>query len=299
MRRHRLVALLGLFVLMTGSDNVVAVQDSPLALAQAFVAAFEMQYVRLVAHETYSQRVVQPANGARRLLLSDVAAAHLDAPSGFVFLRSVVRADNQLVTDSGGRLDALLGANVKTSRDSILALRDEGARFNVGTIHRNLNDPTLALRFLDPDVASRFAFEDKGTQALNGTQMRRLSYREVARPTLIRDGNLNVPASGTIWVAADGVVRQTELEAAFLTAPPPLESGYVNVRTVARIVVQFAREDRLSLWVPLRMHEEYRKESDALGADGTSVRTRIWERIEGDAQYDNYRRFETAVRIVP
>lgn len=246
-RRRLIASLIALGGVLIPLQRVgVAADDPVVTKASAFVDQFERDYVRLVSQETYAQRV---QGGSQRLLVSEVAAAELPGADGFVFLRSATSVDGRIVSDSDGRLDALLRPDIPPDRARVLALRDESSRFNLGTVHRNLNDPTLALRFLGRGVAQRFSFQLKGTETLNGVDVRRVDFREIARPTLIRNGTVSVPASGSLWIDTDGVVRQTELRVTFVTSAHGLDTNYTNLRTVARVTVQFAHDNRLALWV--------------------------------------------------
>ena len=57
-----------------------------------------------------------------------------------------------------------------------------------------------------------------------------------------------------------------------------------------RIRVEFEYDGRIDLWVPVLMIEQFGRAGD-VGFAGTG--------ISGEATYRNYRRFETAGRILP
>jgi hypothetical protein len=146
------------------------------------------------------------------------------------------------------------------SFDQAKKIMDEGARYNIGNVQRNINVPTLPLPFVTPLFRHRFAFtvgkrEDDGVV---------LSYRETGRPTFIATtGGRNLPVQGRYWVEPDsGVVRKTELIA-------------VDTDVDARITVTYHLDPGTMLWVPARMDERYRRARDSSEVRGTATYTRF------------------------
>jgi hypothetical protein len=90
----------------------------------------------------------------------------------------VKRVDGRSVTDQSTALDALIGPGIDASLPRLRALADQNARYNLGHIERNFNDPTWVLRVFDPDIRPRFRFTSRGTDTIE--------YRERDTPTLIR-----------------------------------------------------------------------------------------------------------------
>lgn len=86
--------------------------------------------------------------------------------------------------DGKARLDDIAAAPDLLRR--LRAIRDEGARFNIATVYRNLNDPTFALMFLDPAAQGRFTFKLAGQEKINGTDTVTLTFFEQKKPTLVR-----------------------------------------------------------------------------------------------------------------
>ena len=81
---------------------------------------------------------------------------------------------------------------------------------------------------------------------------------------------------GIVWLADDGSVVRTRLE-----VTDPLK----GLR--ALMIVDYRPEPKLDMLVPTTMHETY----IATGANA--------ERVECNARYSGFRRFETAARMVP
>ena len=74
----------------------------------------------------------------------------------------------------------------------------DSTRYNLGSMTRTVNIPTLALMFLHPDVRERFEFTRAGDETIEGRAAWRLDYRESQRPTLIKTTRgRDLPASGT------------------------------------------------------------------------------------------------------
>lgn len=106
------------------------------------VATFEREFQFVVGTERYRQNVITSSPRLSRAIESEVAPLW-DAPGdGFVWVRRAVRVDGRPVPDSGDRLDALLRLPSAATSAKVRALREESARFDIGTIHRNTNDPT-------------------------------------------------------------------------------------------------------------------------------------------------------------
>lgn len=294
-----LVAAAPAQILAQGAASQAQDSDSLLARVGEAVDAFERQLPFLLGRETYTQRAFDPNRGEqRRVITSELGAALLSGTSGVVFLRHVLTVDGRDVVESRSRLEALLSTGAQVSRDRILAIRDEGARFNVGTIHRNLNDPTLGLRLLGSEARKRLAIQMKGLEQIDGAQVRRFDFRETARPTVVRNRGSNVPLFGSAWVDNDGNVRQTTIQASFVGASAKPDED-LFMRTTARVTVHFAHDLNVHLWVPTRMDEQYANEGETHAADGATLRSQVRERIECLATYADYRRFETSVRVLP
>ena len=119
----------------------------------------------------------------------------------YVEFRDVFEVDGKPVRDRQERLTALLlEGSPSSARPRIQRIIDESARYNIGTIERNVNTPTLPLLFLEPDNQPRFRFKRVPDQAPAITRTPRetsanftiatevwvVEYEEVQRKTLIR-----------------------------------------------------------------------------------------------------------------
>ncbi len=268
----------------TGARRLPARADAALDKASAFVADFERTFAAVIWHEAYVQeertRQQFRSSGtsfnsltARRQLESELLFVWLPAEATWLAVRDVIAVDGRALPAAERRLPALL-ANPTVMLDQLRSLSNENGRFNIGKIVRTFNEPTLALLFLDRRYRSRFDFSRGRDARVNGTRASAFEFVERNRPTVIRNGDRDVPAQGTLWIEpATGRVLQTSLE---------MVDETVGLR--GRVSVIYKLDARLGTMVPIEMRESY------VSAAG--------ERIDCTATYSDFRRFETAGRLV-
>jgi len=251
--------------------------------ASAYVTAFERDAHAIIWNERYDQvdrlPLVFGASGSRftrvnrRSLTSEMLFIWVDGNATSLTVRDVITVDSRPVVR---RLPGLLKSqNIKLQ--NLRTLSDENGRYNIGRISRNFNEPTLALLFLDPRYQARFEFTDGGMDDIQGRAVRRVQFTEIASPTVIRTLNRDAWTSGTLWVdPADGRVFRTEL-----SVIQDLNNTWGD------IIVTFGPNPRFSILVPVAMTETY-----------GFPRSKPNEIITGTAQYSDFRRFETAGRLI-
>ena len=125
-------------------------------------------------------------------------------------------------------------------------MKSYNARYNIGRITRDINEPTLALLVLDATHRSRFKFKADKARQVGDRRLVPLSFKERERPTLIRStagkpiytsGELMVePESGRIW--------QSTLNAS-------VDAIKVQLTT------EYAFDERLGLLLPTVFRERY------------------------------------------
>ena len=152
------------------------------------------------------------------------------------------------------------------------------SRRRLSWIHRNFNDPTVAVLFLDPINQPRFAFRQHGFETIDHVKTARLDYHEQESPTQIGHNGQDMFAKGTAWIdPSDGrILRMT------------LRLSAVDHGVTVPITVDFRTDERTGFVVPRQMSETY------VQSIGT-----YRQQIECTAIYSNIRRFETSGRIVP
>ena len=258
--------------------------DDVLRRAAGYVAQFERTFSAAIWREHYEQedRIPRRFNSsgatfttvaARRQLDSELLFVWLPQARSWITVRDVMAIDGTPRPAGDRRLQALLGGPA-VSVDQLSALAAENGRFNIGKIVRTFNEPTLALLFLDDHYRRRFTFTRGDPQTTDGHRAATYDFVERGRPTVIRDANRDIPVRGTLWIdAATGRVLRTALELS-----DPLG------RLRGRMTVRYGTHPNFDVLVPLEMRETY---TSAAGEEVTAVAT-----------YSEFRRFETAGRIV-
>jgi hypothetical protein len=243
------------------------------------VQAFSSEYERLVGIEHYTQRLTGPRTASRaRQLVSEVFFFGGDERGGAMTVRSVISVDGKEQAPAARAIADALALPASDRFTKLKALADAGARYNLGSLRRNFNDPTLALMLASQGYRSRFRFDVDGREAMGGHLLHGVRFRERDRPTLIRNGRTgrDIPASGVLWTDEDGIVWRTELR---------LEKDDI----AATVVTDFDRDGRLGVMVPVSMREDYRYRDP----DDKRLMT-----VTGEAIYSDFRRFETSARIL-
>jgi hypothetical protein len=250
-----------------------------------YVSVYGEELSSVVSEETYTQEASGPgtvpgrtvvldgraigtstnAGGkATRTLVSDYLQVRIPGVEGWLPFRDVFEVDGQRVRD---RQDRLVKLFVETSPsralDNARAIVRESARYNIGTVRRELNLPTLPLWFLEPQNTRRFNFRKVGEDTLSGRRVFVVEYTEITHPTFIKtpEGE-DIVSSGKIWAEpTTGRVHRTLLTA-----------------SIASITVNYAsRPEVPGLWLPVTMEEQY--------ARGATL-------ITGKATYANFRQFQ-------
>lgn len=250
-----------------------------LARAAAYLRVFVERFSNVVAEERYVQdsktfprsrprgvpRSTLPASGLPRHieLTSDfLLVASQDDPHVMYGFRDVFAVNGEPVRDREDRLTKLFLQRSATALEQAHKISAEGARYNLVGASRTLNNPLVALGFLQAIYQPRFRFSLRGTDAELGPDVWVLEYKEETRPTLLRllpDDDL--VAKGRVWIeGGTGRVLKTELSVAELDT----------------IVTFFRFDDRFQIAVPFQMREDFWM--------GNEV-------IAGVATYDQFRRF--------
>jgi hypothetical protein len=243
----------------------------------AYLVAFEKDYARLIADERYKQtmkqkrvqRLSDKTETQTREIKSDILASP-DIGSRWLSFRDVYSVDGNPVRDRDTRLEKLFAAAGANRFTEARRIADEGARFNLGTLSRNINQPSMPLTFITSENRHRSAFRIARTEAVAGVDTVVIEFEETARPTLVKSGNRDVPATGTFWIEPKtGRVMKAAVK---------IESNLFTTD----MLVTFGFVEKLNMWVPVEM---------------TDVASNSLETVTGLAVYTNYRRFDTSVII--
>jgi len=247
--------------------------------AAEYVRQFERDFAAVITDELYDQEdfCCGPRKARTvRHIRSEMLFMRLPGQGlSWLTARNVIEVDGQPVPDSRDRLERAMRGDASGLVSRVRSVANEGARFNLGQVQRNFNDPILPLLFVDPDYQWRFKFTLGPEEDVDGLRARRIDFRETAEPTIISwSTGGGVFTSGSLWVQpADGVVVRTTISATAFRIE------------VFEVRVDYRRDPKLDMWIPARMTELYRQPGDV-------------ETISCIATYSNPRRFETAARIV-
>ena len=286
MRLHGMAAALSAaFVIAApaaGAEDARAV----LARVRGYVEWYDRQLLTLIADERYVQssggQASESANpsatgSASRVLESEFGWVAVPALQDTVGVREVHRVDG-LPVGSALRLRALLAHPPEDPSADVRAILAESATHNIGNMRRNINFPTFALAYLrDPrEHDTRWHVVRSGGHV-------RLEFEERDRSTLVRtpEGR-RIPARGRFTIdPASGRIRACELRVR-------VRDGRSSHPMVYWMLVDFAADPRLDLWVPVRMLERQYRDAAGAGNSGDA----------GEATYANYRRYETGGRLI-
>ena len=246
--------------------------------ASAYVADYQKEFAFLIADEDYKQENFdrsQRRTGARTMH-GELFLTFVPADREWIAVHDVAEVDGAPVPD---RED--LRALIQKGQLAPVAQRlaDRNARFNIGMVARNFNEPTFGLLVLEAKHVSNFTFTIAQVEPDAGpdphTTLVTLAFSEHSRPTLVKGPQGKaVFAKGEIVVEAEtGRVRKTFVQ---------FQEGPI----VAELTTTFIPDPKLGLWVPVEFAERYAMKQ---GRAAEETRCR--------AEYSNYRRFEVRVRI--
>ena len=240
-----------------------------LARLTEYLAAYVRDFGNVVAEEDYYQRVLRGAPGAplSRHLRSDVLLVKTENDVGWMHYRDVFEVDGRPVRDREARVQKLFLENPAGARRMAQDISNESARYNIGTITRTINIPTLPLALLGPERIRTVSFERDGEQTVEGIRATRLSFEELGRPTLVRPigAGGDAPSSGVLWIdPSNGRILKTQIK---------VDTGRSEMTTT----VVYRPAPETGLWVPAQMDEDFKKGG---------------EEVEGRATYRNFRSFK-------
>ena len=261
--------------------------DAVVGRATRYVNEFASRFSNVVAEETYVQETVsQPRPGAsinprsgissagsgvgtRRLLRSDFLMVKPARSDEYLPFRDVFEVDGSRVRDREQRLAKLFLESSTTAVEQANQIASESSRYNLGNVTRTINNPVLALAFLQAHHHTRVRYRPLKPDASAGANVWIVEYREQARPTLIKGRrDKDMPAQGRYWIDIEsGRIARSEL-------------SLLDSAVSARVTVDFEHDDRFDIDVPVKMSETY------LLSNGSQVL--------GTATYGRFRRFDVS-----
>jgi hypothetical protein len=282
-------------VLLIGTSGLPAAQGPDAAVrgllsrAAVWVASLEQELTVVVADERYHQQIgtERYPNAPRenfRALQSEVVFLWVPEAGMWLTARNVRTVDGEAVDGSSDRVARVL-AEASARLQLVRGLRAESAKFNLGSIYRDFNDPTFAVQFLADRWQGRFKWERHGRTRVGGVETSRVDFTEIQQPYVIEGTQGDrLQSTGSVWIDdRTGVVYRSELNV--------WDPRY---RTRARIDVDLAMDATLGVVVPVRMNEEYGISRETTAIAGLAPPLVIF----GDADYTNFHRFETSGRLI-
>jgi VWFA-related protein len=243
-----------------------------LAKASDYVGGYQREYSMLVAEEHYVQRT----RTEQQTLRSDLLLVRPPGLDTWVSFRDVFEVNGRPVRDREERLKRLFLDGSPEAQAQLGAIKDESRRLNIG-FARNINVPLYALTFLEAANLVRCQFALSGTKDVAGVSATRVTFREEARPTLVRlDLTQDIAASGWFLIdPASGAVVGTMMQL-----------SYPGNSAVIELTVRYERDSNLGLWVPAEMTEY----TTSRGA--TSEKNLV---LDARAEYSRFRRFQVTM----
>ncbi len=297
---------------MVDAPELPGAVGSLLQKAGDYVVRYEQAFRNVAAEERYAQRTSLVSNDPRsgrqpgdgpppgERMRSEVVFTMLPGAVPWTLLRDVLEVDGRVQREVG-RLEPLFRLSPSAGLREAEAIARESERLILGPTTRTLNVPTMALAYLHPDNRDAFHFERKGRARVGGQETVEITFDEVGRPTLNRDGaGGDVPLRGRFWIReSDGAVVRSRTELAFAAAGAP--QGSMTVTT------EYGEDSGLGLLVPLEMIEtlEWRTEQarrvassgpasqqalHAFSGVAPPLVVFVHGSIEGRARYSGFRR---------
>ncbi len=256
-------------------------------LAAEYVAGYQRQLTAIVADENYAQEIraqlpPEPGASRSRSTAGEVFFIFTAPAQGWMAIRDVQVVDG---VPTAERTDVREILRTLAPTQVAERMKSYNARFNIGRITRDINEPTLALLSLDKSHRSRFRFATRKREDHDGRALVWLGFQEKDTPTLIRglDGR-PVFIKGELLVELDnGRIWQSRLSA-----------------SVDRISVELSTDyrfdERLGLMLPVVFRERYERGTARVRAE-QAARELPYEEIACEASYSNFRRFEVSARV--
>jgi len=259
-------------------------KDPVLDRATDYVEKFEKTFSAVTWRERYEQedrrqrrfgssgsRVMQLMG--KRLLESQLLFVWLPREASWIAVRDVIAVDGKEQGDANRTLQKLSAGGGSISVAQLKTLAAENGRFNIGSIVRTFNEPTLVLLFLDERYRQRFEFQPRGEETRKTGRARIYRFIEHGRPTVIQSNSRDLPSQGLLAIEPDtGRILFTAL---FL-----MDGANVN----GNLEVEYGAHADFDVLVPMQMKEAY------YSING--------EEVKAIATYSDFRRFEAHSRII-
>jgi hypothetical protein len=226
-----------------------------------WVHTFVEQFANVVAEEEYVPRI---RSLGPRLRSDYLLVRYPGSAESWLSFRDVVAVDGSSLRNQQGRLSKLFLEPFESAVEQANAITTHSARYI-----SPLSDPLFGMAVLQRRYQPRFRYTIGDRERGAGLGVRRLTFEEMTRPTVFRDGNKDLPAHGTAWAVEDtGRIVRTEIHIGV--------AGQLSRTAV--LTTAFKRDDALQIDVPSTMVIGYTQGNSAA--------------VNGTAYYTRFRRFQ-------
>jgi antidote-toxin recognition MazE-like antitoxin len=273
--RSRAFARATSVLLLLLATRALLAQDVTLAVVLERLHHYLDDYAKLLPATIAVERYQQNFGSFERVLLeSEFGIVRVPNHPQWLGFRDVVKVNGKVLAGRDRRLGALFENPTVSAIEQARRIALESARFNVGPVRRTINDPALVLELLDSRNAHRMKFQKDRQDTLNNIPVWIVRFAETVRPTIVRTSSgQDEPSSGRAWIDPS--------TGRLLRAQATIDSLPSRRRVICNVDVTFQKKPQLDFWVPATMRESC--------FDGAS-------RQQGEATYDNYRKFTVETR---
>ena len=242
--------------------------------AVSYIKTYKEALQFVLADETATQHVFNHLGkqAAHRETSGEYFLTYLATEGGWVGVRDIAVVDGVPVENRDNLRELLTKASfARIGRQ----LADRNARYNIGSVSRNVNDPMLALLVLDDRHRERFKFERRRVEPTPTGPLVTVTFTERDDPTLVRgaDGS-RIYSKGELLIdAVTGRLVRTVIT-------------LKDKATTGTLTTVFTGNEKLGLWLPSSLDERYDHEMDHRK-----------EVVVVKSIYTNYRRFNVNVVI--
>lgn len=246
----RIITVAVLVVLLAVSVPVTAQKDPPVAdllnAVSQYVASYAPRISGVSLEEQYTLLEVSGGRvGLTRRISSDVILLNL--AGRVVGLRDPFSVDDNSLRDRTPRITTLLAKPTEAAWARAQGFAGESARYFQDELILRLNDPTLILQFVAQENQARMTYKFDGRKKIGGVETVVLKFQEAKTkpPAYIVDTPGKALATGKLWVdLATGRIHRTELSMS-------------SESESAHIIVDYAHNVELDLWLPSAMTDTY------------------------------------------
>lgn len=255
-----------------GAIVAAAPADPPEVLrVRHYLSSYQRAFAAVIADETTTQTVRRGAQPVQtQTSRGEFFTTFAGSDGIWMSVHDVTEVEGRQVEDRVD-LTTLLATRSPSAVGPELARAN--ARFNIGPILRNFNEPTLALQLLAPRMAGAISFSIERQRGLAAADAKLTIAAKLAdRAPFVGSARGRRVSTRAIFIVEPdtGRILETSLS---------VDDGEIE----ALLETEYARNERLELWLPAVFKETYTRRDES-----TMVTTR----------FSNYRRFETKGRIV-